>query len=142
MGAPAHDSVIRSERSIARRDDMSVNAYTPRSNAGAPVSVPSQNDRDASEAERAASATVMRAFQNRAPASAPAPAPAPPAAIDASSLKSAGPAEGVSQDGALYTLEAAARCPECHNEIRTLRVLRVLRTQVSFTSTLPRKGYV
>lgn len=47
-----------------------------------------------------------------------------------------------SQVGALYTLEAPARCPECEQEIRTLRVLRVLRTQVSFTSTLPRKGYV
>ena len=44
--------------------------------------------------------------------------------------------------GALYTLEAPAYCPECNREIRTLRVLRVLRTQVSFTSTLPRKGYV
>ena len=44
--------------------------------------------------------------------------------------------------GALYTLEAPACCPECNQEIQTLRVLRVLRTQVSFTSTLPRKGYV
>jgi hypothetical protein len=46
------------------------------------------------------------------------------------------------QGGALYTLEAPAHCPQCESEIRTLRVLRVLRTQVSFTSTLPRKGYV
>jgi hypothetical protein len=121
---------------------MPANAYTPHPNTGAPVSVPSQTDRDASEAERAASATVMRAFANRAPVSAPAVTPPPPAAIDASSLKSAGPEEGLAQEGALYTLEAAARCPECQNEIRTLRVLRVLRTQVSFTSTLPRKGYV
>ena len=120
---------------------MSVNAYTPRPNAGTHVSVPSQHDRDASEAERAASATVMRAFAART-ASAPAANPAPPASIDATSLKSAGPEEDASQEGALYTLEAAARCPECHDEIRTLRVLRVLRTQVSFTSTLPRKGYV
>jgi len=44
--------------------------------------------------------------------------------------------------GALYTLESPARCPECEQEIRSIRVLRVLRTQVSFTSTLPRKGYV
>jgi hypothetical protein len=121
---------------------MPANAYTPRPNTGAPVSVPSQNDRDASEAERAASATVMRAFANRQPASAPAATPPPPPAIDTSSLLSAGAEEGAAQEGALYTLEAAARCPECHNEIRTLRVLRVLRTQVSFTSTLPRKGYV
>ena len=44
--------------------------------------------------------------------------------------------------GALYTLEAPVQCPQCEQEIRTLRVLRVLRTQASFTSTLPRKGYV
>ncbi len=44
--------------------------------------------------------------------------------------------------GALYSLEAPVRCPECHSEMRSLRVLRLLRTQVSFTSTLPRKGYV
>jgi len=44
--------------------------------------------------------------------------------------------------GALYTLESPVRCPQCDNEIRTFRVLRVLRTQASFTSTLPRKGYV
>lgn len=43
---------------------------------------------------------------------------------------------------ATYALEAPARCPHCENEIRTFRVIRVLRTQVSFTSTLPRKGYV
>jgi len=44
--------------------------------------------------------------------------------------------------GALYTLESPVVCPQCEQEIRTLRVLRVLRTQASFTSTLPRKGYV
>jgi hypothetical protein len=44
--------------------------------------------------------------------------------------------------GALYTLESPVMCPQCEQEIRTLRVLRVLRTQASFTSTLPRKGYV
>lgn len=45
-------------------------------------------------------------------------------------------------NSALYTLEAPVHCPECESEIQTLRVVRVLRTQVSFTSTLPRKGYV
>jgi hypothetical protein len=49
---------------------------------------------------------------------------------------------GRGQSGALYTLEAPVTCPECASEITTLRVLRVLRTQVSFTSTLPRRGYV
>lgn len=47
-----------------------------------------------------------------------------------------------SNAGALYTLESPVHCPQCEQEIRTLRVLRVLRTQASFTSTLPRKGYV
>ncbi|MBI3048365.1 MAG: hypothetical protein HYY76_08625 [Acidobacteria bacterium] len=46
------------------------------------------------------------------------------------------------KSGAVYTLESPVRCPECTEEIRTIRVLRVLRTQVSFTSTLPRKGYI
>jgi hypothetical protein len=45
-------------------------------------------------------------------------------------------------DGALYTLEFPVTCPHCDAQITTLRVFRLLRTQVSFTSTLPRKGYV
>ena len=52
------------------------------------------------------------------------------------------PVKSPSAGGALYTLESPVRCPQCEKEIRTFRVLRVLRTQVSFTSTLPRKGYV
>lgn len=45
-------------------------------------------------------------------------------------------------DGALYTLEFPVTCPHCAEQITTFRVFRLLRTQVSFTSTLPRKGYV
>ena len=41
---------------------------------------------------------------------------------------------------AQYELEEPARCPYCLAVIRTLRVLRLTRTQVSFTSTLPRSG--
>jgi hypothetical protein len=44
--------------------------------------------------------------------------------------------------GAVYTLEFPARCPQCCSEISVVRVSRLLRSQVSFTSTLPRKGYV
>ena len=44
------------------------------------------------------------------------------------------------QATAIYTLEQPARCPHCREPIRTLRVLRLNRTQVSFTSTLPRGG--
>ena len=44
--------------------------------------------------------------------------------------------------GAVYTLESPAQCPECDTEITTINVIRVMRTQVSFTSTLPRKAYV
>jgi hypothetical protein len=60
---------------------------------------------------------------------------APPVATPASSRAQSGA-------GAMYTLESSVRCPQCEQDIRTLKVLRVLRTQVSFTSTLPRKGYV
>jgi hypothetical protein len=44
------------------------------------------------------------------------------------------------QSTALYSLEKAARCPHCREPIRTVRVLRMTRTQVAFTSTLPRGG--
>ena len=40
----------------------------------------------------------------------------------------------------IYSLEAAVRCPHCREPIQTLRVLRLTRTQVAFTSTLPRSG--
>jgi hypothetical protein len=44
--------------------------------------------------------------------------------------------------GTVYTLEFPTRCPQCCTEITSVRVSRLLRTQVSFTSTLPRKGYI
>ena len=39
-----------------------------------------------------------------------------------------------------YTLEAPVRCPRCGESIEFLRVVRLLRTNVNFTSTLPRRG--
>src|SRR5689334_16664306 len=42
------------------------------------------------------------------------------------------------QGGSVYALELPARCPHCREVIQTLRVLRLRRTQVPFTSTLPR----
>jgi hypothetical protein len=103
---------------------------------------------------------VMRAMKGPQPVSAAAapaaaapatsaPAEAPPAAPPPGETASSSPpntaahaAADRAAGGALYTLEAPARCPECHSQLRTVRVLRLLRTQVSFTSTLPRKGYV
>ena len=41
---------------------------------------------------------------------------------------------------AVYSLQLPARCPHCREPIRTLRALRLSRTQVTFTSTLPRGG--
>jgi len=46
------------------------------------------------------------------------------------------------EGGAVYTLERSARCPHCKDLIRSLRVIRLKRTQVSFTSPLPRAGRV
>ena len=46
------------------------------------------------------------------------------------------------QSAAVYTLEAPARCPHCREPIRTLRAVRLMRTQVTFTSALPRGGRV
>jgi len=41
-----------------------------------------------------------------------------------------------------YTLEQTVKCPQCRQEITTLNVVRMLRSKVNFTSTLPRKGQV
>jgi uncharacterized protein with PIN domain len=46
------------------------------------------------------------------------------------------------QAAAVYTLDIPARCPHCREPIRTVRVMRMTRTQVAFTSTLPRGGRV
>lgn len=39
-----------------------------------------------------------------------------------------------------YQLEAPVVCPSCRSSVTTLRVIRMLRTRVNFTSTLPRRG--
>jgi hypothetical protein len=44
------------------------------------------------------------------------------------------------QTVASYVLELPAKCPHCRNPIRTLKVLRLVRSKVPFTSTLPRGG--
>ena len=41
-----------------------------------------------------------------------------------------------------FTLESPASCPACKDEIRSLNVVRVLRTRVNFTSTVPGRGYL
>jgi DNA-directed RNA polymerase subunit RPC12/RpoP len=46
------------------------------------------------------------------------------------------------QSPATYTMEMAVRCPHCEEPIRTIRVVGLTRSQVAFTSTLPRKGRV
>jgi len=45
-------------------------------------------------------------------------------------------------DGAVYSLEFPVQCPHCLEQVQTFKVFRLLRREVSFTSTLPRKGYV
>jgi hypothetical protein len=40
-----------------------------------------------------------------------------------------------------FTLECAANCPACNTQVTTLQVVRLLRTKVNFTSSLPRRGY-
>ena len=41
-----------------------------------------------------------------------------------------------------YTLETPLRCPGCGERIATLKAVRLIRAQVNFTSTLPRRGRV
>ena len=41
-----------------------------------------------------------------------------------------------------YALETPVRCPACGERVDTLRAVRLIRTRVNFTSTLPRRGRV
>lgn len=41
---------------------------------------------------------------------------------------------------ATYDLELPARCPHCRTPIRALKVIKLSRSKVPFTSTLPRVG--
>jgi DNA-binding NtrC family response regulator len=43
---------------------------------------------------------------------------------------------------AVYRLETPVRCPQCGDSISSLKAVRLLRTQVNFTSTLPRRGRI
>jgi len=49
--------------------------------------------------------------------------------------------EGASIE-AEYALESPLKCAQCHKQISSVHVVRLLRSKVNFTSTLPRKGYV
>ena len=66
-------------------------------------------------------------------------------ADDVYELRASGAAESIPaewQSTAAYTLEVAVRCPHCSEAIRTIRIVGLTRSQVAFTSTLPRKGRV
>ena len=41
-----------------------------------------------------------------------------------------------------YTLESPVKCPACGERMTTLKAVRLVRAQVNFTSTLPRRGRV
>jgi DNA-directed RNA polymerase subunit RPC12/RpoP len=41
-----------------------------------------------------------------------------------------------------YALESPVRCPACGKRITTIKAVRLIRAQVNFTSTLPRRGRV
>ena len=50
--------------------------------------------------------------------------------------------ERTSDDEAAYALEATVKCPLCSAHLASVHVVRLLRSKVNFTSTLPRRGYV
>ena len=41
-----------------------------------------------------------------------------------------------------YQLEYPVKCPHCGEELEVVRVVRLLRTKVNFTSMLPRRGRI
>jgi hypothetical protein len=43
---------------------------------------------------------------------------------------------------AIYSLETWVRCPSCQQTIKSIGVVRLLRTRVNFVSGVPRRGYL
>ena len=70
----------------------------------------------------------------------PVEADEPAEVYDLSDAQSEIPAEW--KTAASYTLEFPAKCPHCRELLNSLRVMRLGRSQASFTSTLPRSGHV
>lgn len=52
------------------------------------------------------------------------------------------PVPRIENSDAEYRLESAVKCPQCGEALSTLKAVRLLRSQVNFTSTLPRRGRV
>jgi DNA-binding response OmpR family regulator len=52
------------------------------------------------------------------------------------------PAARLESSEAAYRLESPVTCPHCGETVSTLKAVRLLRTEVNFTSTLPRRGRV
>ncbi len=52
------------------------------------------------------------------------------------------PIECQTEAEAIYQLESAVCCPHCAAQLETVHVVRLLRTRVNFTSSLPRRGYL
>lgn len=50
------------------------------------------------------------------------------------------PTETEEEVEAEYTLERPVRCPTCGERIGSVKAVRLLRSHVNFTSTLPRRG--
>jgi hypothetical protein len=59
-----------------------------------------------------------------------------------SPIEAAEPIPAEWRSPATYALEMAVRCPHCDEAIRTIKIVGLTRSQVAFTSTLPRKGRV
>jgi CheY-like chemotaxis protein len=59
---------------------------------------------------------------------------------DAAPVQLPQPREGKAE--AEYTLESPVKCPACGERMTTLKAVRLVRAQVNFTSTLPRRGRV
>jgi len=51
------------------------------------------------------------------------------------------PAEIPEIGEAEYLLETPLKCPHCSELITSVQVVRLLRTRVNFTSSLPRRGH-
>lgn len=94
----------------------------------------------AGQATFSSGSATERPVSGAAPSAPPGTAETPDEESEASNAPSDSAADW--RGSARYTLERSLICPYCHEQIQSIKVIRLVRSQVPFTSTLPRRGRV
>jgi DNA-binding response OmpR family regulator len=148
---PTEIDLIVTDISLPSGNGMALAAELVAKRPGTPVLYMSGLTRDAIQAVQHEGAPEggflakpfsPKALVSRVQEIVPLPASDPIADLQVATAPAEPPAARLPNSEAMYRLESAVRCPQCGETISTLRAVRLLRTEVNFTSTLPRRGRI